>query len=373
MKLVYITSGNDIASVSQVWELVNHYSKHNLLNNISIITDDISHSNNANKNIKVYKIKHFPGFGVFNSTIVNEYKYVLSKIKIDKNTIFHARNPFTAYYLCQALQKNEVDCRNVLVDIRGAVLEELMYYPRFNRIINKLKEKHVKKALFFLKDLPYSCVTKELKKYVIDNFHFKTNNGIINHSLVPDSFKYSEQKRLLIRKRLKLKNEDICIVFSTGNNDLWQNTINIVNKLSLIPNIKILLLSKNRLPKYNNVITKFITYHDMPEYLSAADIAVIKRENNIVNRVASPIKYSEYLACGLPILADNSVQLIKDDIRQHRHGIIVDDLSNIKSDTIKQLLAIDRNRISKIGRSLYGINNISQKYLRKYHEIIYSN
>ena len=46
---------------------------------------------------------------------------------------------------------------------------------------------------------------------------------------------------------------------------------------------------------HKNVINKFVDYYEIPNYLNAADIAVIWRENSIVNKVASPVKFSEYI------------------------------------------------------------------------------
>jgi glycosyltransferase involved in cell wall biosynthesis len=45
-----------------------------------------------------------------------------------------------------------------------------------------------------------------------------------------------------------------------------------------------------------------VAHRDVPAYLSAADVGLLLREDIIVNRVASPTKLGEYLACGLPVV-----------------------------------------------------------------------
>ena len=53
----------------------------------------------------------------------------------------------------------------------------------------------------------------------------------------------------------------------------------------------------------------------MPEYLSAADVAFIWRDHNIV--IGSRLrKFSEYLACGLPLIHNGSIDLVS-----HNNGI----------------------------------------------------
>ena len=45
----------------------------------------------------------------------------------------------------------------------------------------------------------------------------------------------------------------------------------------------------------------------MHRHLAAADISVLLRENNLVNKVASPIKFAEYLAAGLPVILTDCI------------------------------------------------------------------
>ena len=44
-------------------------------------------------------------------------------------------------------------------------------------------------------------------------------------------------------------------------------------------------------------------HHEVSKFLSAADIGILLRVDNVVNRVACPTKLGEYLACGLPVIA----------------------------------------------------------------------
>lgn len=46
---------------------------------------------------------------------------------------------------------------------------------------------------------------------------------------------------------------------------------------------------------------------EVPSYLAAADCGLLLRDSSVVNRVASPTKFAEYLACGLPVLMEGCI------------------------------------------------------------------
>jgi glycosyltransferase involved in cell wall biosynthesis len=46
---------------------------------------------------------------------------------------------------------------------------------------------------------------------------------------------------------------------------------------------------------------------EVPGYLAAADLALLIRDEAVVNRVASPAKFAEYLAAGLPVVVSEGV------------------------------------------------------------------
>jgi len=43
-------------------------------------------------------------------------------------------------------------------------------------------------------------------------------------------------------------------------------------------------------------------HEEVASYLMAADVGLLLRENTLTNRVASPVKFTEYLRCGLPVI-----------------------------------------------------------------------
>jgi glycosyltransferase involved in cell wall biosynthesis len=59
--------------------------------------------------------------------------------------------------------------------------------------------------------------------------------------------------------------------------------------------------------------------------LSKAHFGILLREPHVVNRVASPLKFSEYLACGLPVMLSDGIGDTGDIVRDYRVGVVVQD------------------------------------------------
>ena len=55
------------------------------------------------------------------------------------------------------------------------------------------------------------------------------------------------------------------------------------------------------------VIIRSVAHGDIQHYLTLADLGLLLRDRSPVNRVASPVKFAEYLACGVPVLVSPGV------------------------------------------------------------------
>ncbi|MFH0794359.1 MAG: glycosyltransferase [bacterium] len=66
------------------------------------------------------------------------------------------------------------------------------------------------------------------------------------------------------------------------------------------------------------------SFGEMPGYLSTADLALLVRVRSVVSEVASPVKFAEYLACGLPVVATPGIGETEAVLRKFGAGIVVD-------------------------------------------------
>ncbi len=90
------------------------------------------------------------------------------------------------------------------------------------------------------------------------------------------------------------------------------------------------------------------------------------RNESIVNKVASPVKFSEYVCCGLPVISNSAVDQIKEFILTEDWGLIFENLNDLSPEKLSFLKLKDRNSIAKKGREKFGIETIVDKYLNTY-------
>ena len=182
-------------------------------------------------------------------------------------------------------------------------------------------------------------------------------------------FTFSKKSRETYRKKLGLFEKDIIFVFISGSNANWQNTEQIIKNIT-DQNYKLLNLSKSKI-NLKNVINLFVPYEEVPNYLCAADIGIIWRNNDIVNNVASPIKFSEYVCCGLPIIANDGVCMIKDYIIETGYGKIIKKFDEIDVNMLSDLLNIQRKTISKNAKRKFSSITMAQNYDKIYNNMLF--
>ena len=68
----------------------------------------------------------------------------------------------------------------------------------------------------------------------------------------------------------------------------------------------------------------FVPHSQIFEQLQSADVGLLLRDDSLVNRVASPTKFAEYLLCGLPVLTTAFVGDYSDLVKEFSLGCIVD-------------------------------------------------
>lgn len=377
MKLVYLAWGKSSVFDSQVLALIHFMKSASTIENVILI---FGYRNRKElkwiekkdlKGISLITHRYYPNYFLFN--LLNEISlyYALKKLPpIDENFIFHSRGEFIPFHLRKFFKSHNISKDRILIDIRGASIEETSDFSNKHSLLNKLKINQKKNILHYVRDFKnISVVSEYLREYLSQSFRFNDSLIMINSCISNQTFKYSNEKRILIREQLGIQNTRIVIVFISGGKAFWQNN-EIINELAekgfVILNLSPVVIS------HPNVINKFIDYGDVPSYLSASDFGFIWRDKSIVNYVASPVKFSEYVASGLPVITNGNVPLINDFIIKYNAGVIVESLSDITYELLWQHLIEDREKMSKIGYSIFGVENICNKYLNTYQKMTYS-
>ena len=68
----------------------------------------------------------------------------------------------------------------------------------------------------------------------------------------------------------------------------------------------------------------FKPHHELASLLPAADMGCLVRRRERVNRVASPLKFPEYLSCGLPVLIGPEVGSYSRRVSDRHLGVVID-------------------------------------------------
>ncbi len=373
MKLIYLNIGLSSVFDSQVGELLRAYEKMGEFESIILLYGWKKRSEIErimgkfnDSNIKLVFFRAFPNYPVISWFTINSMAKELKKISGLDSYIFHVRGEVSGYYALLALKKNHLFKPRMLVDIRGASIEEIEIYSPLPGLLKRLKIYLNKTALSYLKrkEVIISAVSQELKNYLIKR-EFKDDMITVNHCIVGAAFHFDQEKRKIKRDELGLTDDDICIVFSSGGEAKWQNEKVINEIIKMNEKFVILNLSKKEI-NHKRVINKLVTYQEVADYLCAADYGLLIRDNNIVNQVACPVKLVEYISCGLSIIHNASVKIMDD------YQILIDSSFDLNSVLKVNCVYPGLIRVakSKAASSLFEIEMISGNYLKIFQEII---
>lgn len=368
MKLVYINSGRSSVFDSQVLALLKYYKENNIFEEVILLfgyrkQDDIDWLEaKETVGILIYYFKTFPNYPIYNQKICkNLYQAIRNLAEEFSNHFFHIRGDMTAYHLKNIIHKLGISNKQLLTDIRGANLEEVKQYSRLDNLLKWYKLRNYKIALNYLKrDVSISVVSNTLKEYLISEYSVAASSLHINSCIVAPFFKYNPESRIALRQALSLNDSEILIVFASGGTANWQKNDMLIQLAE--SGFKVLNLSKIAI-NHSNVFNQFVQYEKVPDYLSAADVAFIWRDKSIVNQVASPVKFSEYMACGLPVIHNGTVALIDKITDQYSIGMRILNLNEINQAKVSALIKkTSREEISTIGNTLFGLANMSKSY-----------
>jgi len=92
-----------------------------------------------------------------------------------------------------------------------------------------------------------------------------------------------------------------------------------------------------------------VSFSDIPKYLNSSNVGFMLRESRGLNSAASPVKFSEYLASNLKIVASPGIGDISSYIVKNKTGILVDinNLDKGEKDLKKLVFEISKNNFKR--------------------------
>ncbi len=277
--------------------------------------------------------------------------------------------------------------RKTLLDLRGMFPEEAALRGIIKPdSVQFRKHKNYEKKTFQKVNL-ITCVSKPLKKHVEN---IESGRAVIEVPIVVDieKFKKDAKQRYDLRKRHNIKDSKV-LVYS-GSIGTWTDSKQIIDLFHrfyiLNHNVFLLILTfsdtkemEQRLKFYKIPDNDYLILNLKPEevsrYLNIADCAVLLRKESIVNYIALTTKFCEYLAMGLPVIANPAVANITNLIKKYDIGLTVTDNDlDENSQEINKWLQNDLERQSykciKFARQYLSTTKVAEQYLKLYNQLI---
>lgn len=107
--------------------------------------------------------------------------------------------------------------------------------------------------------------------------------------------------------------------------------------------------------KIKNIKILSVNYDEMPRYLDACDYGFCLRQDNMVNRVASPTKVMEYLSRNVMPILTEYVGDFSVDLKKQNLAIVLEDLDDVNLEYSRPNIQARHNieKIAKLYRQQY--------------------
>jgi glycosyltransferase involved in cell wall biosynthesis len=232
------------------------------------------------------------------------------------------------------------------------------------------------------------CVSNVLKNYLIDTYDTDGSKFLIYPCLADEKkFFLNENIRNIFREKLGFKKYETVILYAGGFNMKWHISEFILDFYNLVAansgDFKFLFLSsdldsiKNHLESYpilkNRCTFLKVKNEEVNNYLNAADFGVLFREDTIMNNVASPTKFAEYVMAGLPVLISENVGDFSNIVDENKLGILVrnSEMRKMSDFDLKKLDKVnyDRKLISEFGLKFYAKSSILKQVIDVFNSL----
>lgn len=311
---------------------------------------------------------YFPSFSPFNAvgkglSCFYAFCFVCYCFVENQPLIIQARGIWSAKigYLIKRFFKNT----KLIFDMRGDELSEYEYNFRFNvknhqnlKYIEQLQKSSVCRSDVCL------FVSHALKQLA------SSIGEIRDHYIIPSTglsqyFFYDKNIREKRRKELNVSGK--FVVGYSGSIASWQRVDKVIEVFEMVRSINhnaVLVVFTKEIEEFkkqfnrytdSEVVLRSLKNNELGEYIQCFDMGVLLRDKLILNKVASPTKFAEYLLCGVPSLVSAGIGDLEQIISEQNAGICIQDIDDQSGlqNGVKRFLnkKFDREEIAKYGKS----------------------
>lgn len=266
---------------------------------------------------------------------------------------------------------------SIIYDNRGLYSEEMRTKKfSFFYFMNLFLEKN------FIKLSDKTVVVSEaFEKHLENKYSLNKPFEVITNGFSINRINFSVKKREEMRNQFGF--DDKIVMVYSGSISKWQkfdSTLKAFSILKTIVHNSILLIltpdeeeTRQFIENSEDNIKDFYLFNvvgdDLGDYMMMGDFAVLFRDNNLINRVAAPIKFSEYLGAGLPVLISKDIGDYSEFVVHHKVGSVIHDDLDTKS--IKEILNLCQQpdihiKCKNTADKYLSIKTTTQKYLDLY-------
>ncbi|MBP7809848.1 MAG: hypothetical protein KA163_11185 [Bacteroidia bacterium] len=274
--------------------------------------------------------------------------YFILAVFLSKTKIIMARGPFATSLALRLKKAGKT--QSVIFDARGAYKAELNEYDVVQNETIKEEIIEIEKEVVLNSDFRLT-VSNALVNYWIKEFNYNSDKHIVVPCTLSADFNFefpSIEKIKFLRKEIGFSDSDVVIVYS-GSSAGWQSFSLVEKMLTKVfeqnANVKLLWLT-NHLNENsgfvkqfkNRIKTAWVKPEEVKNYLLAGDYGLLYRENSVTNQVASPVKFAEYLTCGLSVIISENLGDYSEFVKKNNCGIVgdVNSLENVSYETKQQ-------------------------------------
>jgi len=271
-----------------------------------------------------------------------------------------ARGPIASFIAIQSRSKKQ----RVVYDARGLLKAEI---EEFN---------------VFQGDLARKAIMMEKESVLHADFRIAVSHALVKYW--KQEYNYNSDQHVIIPCWSRILHSDLIedsffdssspILVYSGSTSPWQSfplLIKFITHALEQVDCKILLMCREN-PQIQAIVDAypgrvkriFVPENQVYSYLSLCDYGLLLRNVNDTNRVASPVKFSEYLMCGLRVLISPFLGDYSELVRAKGVGTVVDDVN-----LIPLLTRIDEEQREKSKEIAYRYLS-ADALMKEYKEIV---
>ena len=393
MKILWLSYGDCLAEsgyaarvrseLQYLSEIINH--------NLSILT--LGSQRNAftipNVNIrKMYCLQRHTRSFLFLLDMMKALIIIFKIASRDKHfkLLIHAHNLYSA--IIANVAKSAKRNIQVIFDVHGLVPEEFVWLKKgkrrgiMHRYLSLFERWCVLKSDFII------CASNSLKQNLLSRYNFSPQKIAVipNISVFPQrSLLELNAVKTSLKKAYGLENT--FVLAHLGSVLRWANLQKLIEVFQKINNMTsgvLLVLTYEPIKEVSQHLIKVldpssfcifhVSYEQIPDFLPIADLGLIIRDSSIINQVAFPTKFSEYVACGLPVICSDVVEDVAHDIIKYELGYVLAK-NEITDTTLKKLADYDSYEMMRKNCIHYfatQLKKAKENLLKIYHQFISS-